>query len=117
MIVDNKISNLKRYQNLHEPNGKLVHENESNDIFWGRHSTQAILESDRPIHRIWCTSELRSSPKYFQLLKDSKSSGVLGEEVSWSRLGQLTNGAVHQGIVIQIAAADTLDLPWLMEGC
>ena len=89
----------------------------SEDFIWGRHSTEAALLGGRPIHRIWCTSDLRSSPKFFQLLKDSKASGVLVEEVSWSRLGQLTNGAVHQGIVLQIAASKTLDLKNLIDAC
>ncbi len=91
--------------------------NVSEDLIWGRHSTEAALLSERAIHRIWCTSEMRSSPKFFQLLKDSKASGVLVEEVSWSRLGQLTKGAVHQGIVLQIAASKTLDLKDLIEAC
>tara|TARA_B100000965_G_scaffold130057_1_gene108459 strand:+ start:112 stop:1290 length:1179 start_codon:yes stop_codon:yes gene_type:complete len=89
----------------------------SDDLIWGRHSTEAALLSGRAIHRIWCTSELKSSPKFFQLLKDSKTSGVLVEEVSWSRLGQITNGAVHQGIVLQIAASKTLDLMNLIDAC
>jgi 23S rRNA (guanosine2251-2'-O)-methyltransferase len=89
----------------------------SDDLVWGRHSTEAALLGGRAIHRIWCTPELRSTPKFFQLLKDSKSSGVLVEEVSWSRLGQLTNGAVHQGIVLQIAASKTLDLKNLIDAC
>ncbi|WP_413677769.1 23S rRNA (guanosine(2251)-2'-O)-methyltransferase RlmB [Prochlorococcus sp. MIT 0916] len=89
----------------------------SDDLIWGRHSTEAALLGGRAIHRIWCTAELRSSSKFFQLLKDSKSSGVLVEEVSWSRLGQLTNGAVHQGIVLQIAASKTHDLKNLIDAC
>ena len=89
----------------------------SDELIWGRHSTEAALLAGRAIHRIWCTSELRSTPKFFQLLKDSKASGVLVEEVSWSRLGQLTNGAVHQGIVLQIAASKTHDLKNLIEAC
>ncbi|WP_036907435.1 23S rRNA (guanosine(2251)-2'-O)-methyltransferase RlmB [Prochlorococcus marinus] len=89
----------------------------SDDLIWGRHSTEAALMGGRAIHRIWCTSELRSTPKFFQLLKDQKASGVLVEEVSWSRLGQLTNGAVHQGIVLQIAASKTLDLMNLINAC
>ncbi len=89
----------------------------SDDLIWGRHSTEAALLGGRPIHRIWCTSELRSAPKFFQLLKDSKASGVLVEEVSWSRLGQLTNGAVHQGIVLQVAASKTHDLKNLIDAC
>lgn len=87
------------------------------DILWGRHTTQAALEARRPIHRIWCTSELRSASRFLQLLRDAKASGVLVEEVSWARLGQITCGAVHQGIALQIASAETLDLDSLIEGC
>jgi 23S rRNA (guanosine2251-2'-O)-methyltransferase len=87
------------------------------DLIWGRHATQAVLESRRPIHRVWCTPELRFSPRFLQLLRDAKASGVLVEEVSWARLGQISGGAVHQGIVLQPAAAETLDLPTLMDGC
>ncbi len=89
----------------------------STDLIWGRHPAQAALESGRPIHRVWCTPEMRFSPKFLQLLREAKSSGVLVEEVTWARLGQLTGGAVHQGIALQTAAAETLDLPSLIEGC
>lgn len=87
------------------------------DLIWGRHSAQAALESGRPIHRIWCTPEMRFRPVFLQLLREAKSTGVLVEEVTWARLGQISGGAVHQGIVLQPAAADTLDLPSLIEGC
>lgn len=87
------------------------------DLIWGRHATLAVLESGRPIHRVWCTPELRFSPRFLQLLRDAKASGVLVEEVSWARLGQISGGAVHQGIVLQPAAAETLDLPTLIDGC
>jgi 23S rRNA (guanosine2251-2'-O)-methyltransferase len=89
----------------------------SSDLIWGRHSSLAVLESGRPIHRIWCTSEMRFSPNFLQLLREAKSSGVLVEEVTWARLGQISGGAVHQGIVLQTAAAETLDLPSLIDGC
>lgn len=89
----------------------------ADDLIWGRHAAQAALESDRPIHRIWCTAEMRFQPRFMQLLREAKASGVLVEEVTWARLGQLTDGAVHQGIVLQAAAADTLDLGSLIDGC
>ena len=89
----------------------------ADDLLWGRHATQAALEAGRPIHRIWCTSEMRSAPKFMALLRDAKASGVLVEEVTWARLAQMTGGAVHQGIALQTASADTLDLPTLVEGC
>jgi 23S rRNA (guanosine2251-2'-O)-methyltransferase len=60
---------------------------------------------------------MRFTPNFLQLLRDAKSSGVLVEEVTWARLGQISGGAVHQGIVLQTAAAETLDLPTLIDGC
>jgi len=87
------------------------------DLIWGRHAAQAALESGRPIHRVWCTPEMRFSPRFLQLLREAKASGALVEEVTWARLGQISGGAVHQGIVMQPAAAETLDLDSLIEGC
>jgi len=87
------------------------------DLVWGRHSSLAVLEGGRPVHRIWCTPEMRFSPRFLQLLREAKASGVLVEEVTWARLGQISGGAVHQGIVLQPAAAETLDLTSLIEGC
>ena len=89
----------------------------ADDMIWGRHPALAALESGRPIHRIWCTAEMRFTPKFLQLLREAKSAGVLVEEVTWARLGQLTGGAVHQGITLQAAAAETLDLDSLISGC
>jgi len=87
------------------------------DLVWGRHSSLAVLEGGRPVHRVWCTPEMRFSPRFLQLLREAKASGVLVEEVTWARLGQISGGAVHQGIVLQPAAAETLDLTSLIEGC
>ena len=104
--------NFEKYDYSHNDNSQI-----SNDLIWGKHSSLAVFENRNPIHRIWCTSELRSSSKFFQYIKDSKSSGVLVEEVSWARLAQITRGAVHQGIVIQKAASETLDLKKLIKAC
>ncbi|ABM72238.1 RNA methyltransferase TrmH, group 3 [Prochlorococcus marinus str. MIT 9515] len=84
------------------------------DWIWGKHSVFATLNTERPINRIWCTSEIFSSEKFFLLLKDLKSKGVLVEEVSWSRLSQLTSGAVHQGVALQLATSQTLSLDKLI---
>ncbi|QEY31491.1 23S rRNA (guanosine(2251)-2'-O)-methyltransferase RlmB [Synechococcus sp. RSCCF101] len=108
-------------RNLPAPTGEAerfsAEATRADDILWGRHAVQAALESGRPIHRIWCTGDIRSSGRFLQLLRDAKSSGVLVEEVSWARLGQITSGAVHQGIALQTAAAECLDLPTLIEAC
>ena len=85
------------------------------DWIWGKHSVYEALNSDRAINRIWCTSEIFSSDKFYILLKDLKSKGVLIEEVSWNRLSQLTYGASHQGVALQLACSKTISLEQLID--
>ena len=80
------------------------------DWIWGKHSVYEAFVNERAINRIWCTSEIFSSEKFYILLKDLKSKGVLVEEVSWNRLSQLTCGASHQGVALQLACSKTLSL-------
>ena len=85
------------------------------DWIWGKHSVFEALNSERSINRIWCTSEIFSSEKFYILLKELKSKGVLIEEVSWNRLSQLTFGASHQGVVLQLASSKTISLEKLIN--
>ena len=103
-------SEIKIYKN----NNQFAETN-LEDFIWGKHSVLASLESGRPVNRIWCTSEIRSSEKFFTLLKESKNKGVLVEEVSWSRISQITRGAVHQGIALQVSYSRTLPLEKLIS--
>ena len=84
------------------------------DWIWGKHSVYETLNSERAINRIWCTSEIFSSEKFYILLKELKSKGVLIEEVSWNRLSQLTFGASHQGVALQLACSKTISLEKLI---
>ncbi len=85
------------------------------DWIWGKHSVFEALISERAINRIWCTSEIFSSEKFYLLLKDFKSKGVLIEEVSWNRISQLTYGAAHQGVALQLACSKTVSLNELID--
>ncbi len=85
------------------------------DWIWGKHSVYEALTKGRAINRIWCTSEILSSEKFYILLKQIKSNGVLIEEVSWNRLSQLTCGASHQGVVLQLACSKTISLKNLID--
>ena len=85
------------------------------DWIWGKHSVYEALISERSINRIWCTSEIFSSDKFYILLKELKLKGVLIEEVSWSRLSQLTFGATHQGVALQLAYSKTISLDKLID--
>ena len=85
------------------------------DWIWGKHSVYEALFNGRAINRIWCTSEIFSSEKFYILLKDLKSKEVLIEEVSWNRLSQLTFGASHQGVALQLACSKTIPLDKLID--
>ena len=49
------------------------------------------------------------------MLKELKAKGVLIEEVSWNRLSQLTYGASHQGVALQLACSKTISLEKLID--
>ena len=96
-------------------NRELSNNRNFDDWIWGKHSVFEALISERAINRIWCTSEIFSSEKFYILLKDLKFKGVLIEEVSWNRLSQLTFGASHQGIAMQLACSKTISLEKLID--
>ena len=93
---------------------EISNKNNFDDWIWGKHSVFETLKSERAINRIWCTTEIFSSEKFYILLKDLKSKGVLIEEVSWNRLSQLTFGASHQGVALQLACSKTISLDKLI---
>jgi len=113
---NNPNQNYKKFDQKikNDKSPKFFSEKNCEDLIWGKHSVLSVLEKERPINRIWCTSEIRSSEKFFQILKDVKSKGVLLEEVPWSRISQITFGAVHQGIALQISYSETVSLKELI---
>ena len=94
---------------------KITNKKNFDDWIWGKHSVYEALTSERAINRIWCTSDIFSSEKFYLLLKDLKLKGVLIEEVSWNRLSQLTFGGTHQGVALQLASSKTIDLNKLID--
>ena len=108
-------SNIKISSKAHNLNNNHPNKRNYDDWIWGKHSVFEALNNERAINRIWCTSEIFSSEKFYLLLKDLKSKGVLIEEVSWSRLSQLTFGASHQGVALQLACSKTISLQELIH--
>ena len=121
---NNTFSSLKRRNPKFKPNTEFFIKNPDiqqefnnknfDDWIWGKHSVYEALISERAINRIWCTSDIFSSDKFYILLKELKSKGVLIEEVSWSRLSQLTYGASHQGVALQLACSKTISIDQLI---
>ena len=108
-------SNIKASNKAHDNYQELSNKKNFDDWVWGKHSVYEALTTDRAINRIWCTSEIFSSEKFYILLKNFKSKGVLIDEVSWNRLSQLTFGASHQGIALQLASSKTISLEKLID--
>jgi len=108
-------SNTEFSNKKHDIHQEFNSKKNFDDWIWGKHSVFEALSSERAINRIWCTSEIFSSDKFYILLKNLKSKGVLIEEVSWNRLSQLTYGASHQGVVLQLASAKTIPLEQLID--
>ena len=122
----NSFSSFKRRKPIFKSNTEFPNKNPDNhqefsskknfdDWIWGKHSVHEALSTERAINRIWCTSEIFSSDKFYILLEDLKSKGVLIEEVSWNRLSQLTYGASHQGVALQLACSKTISLEQLID--
>ena len=108
-------SNMQFYSKSPNINSEIRNKKNFDDWIWGKHSVFEALNSERAINRIWCTSEIFSSEKFYILLKEFKSKGVLIEEVSWNRLSQLTFGASHQGVALQLAHSKTISLENLIN--
>ncbi|MBD1912151.1 MULTISPECIES: 23S rRNA (guanosine(2251)-2'-O)-methyltransferase RlmB [unclassified Leptolyngbya] len=88
---------------------------ENPDLVYGRHTVQALLESERQINRIWLLPHLRYDHRFHSLLNQAKANGTVIDEVEARRLSQLTQGATHQGIAAQVAPYDYLELSVLIE--
>ena len=70
-------------------------------IGYGKICTFEVLISERAITRIWCTS-IFSSEKFYILLKGLKSKEFSLKKFL-EQFSQLTYGASHQGIALQLA--------------
>ena len=108
-------SKIKDSQNVTDSHQEIANRRNFDDWIWGKHSVFEALIGERAINRIWCTSEIFSSEKFYILLKELKSKGVLIEEVSWNRISQLTFGATHQGVALQLACSKTISLEELIN--
>ncbi len=108
-------SNTKFFNKQTDAINESINKKNFDDWIWGKHSVFETLIHERAINRIWCTTEIYSSEKFYLLLKELKSKGVLIEEVSWNRLSQLTLGASHQGVALQLACSKTISLEKLIE--
>jgi 23S rRNA (guanosine2251-2'-O)-methyltransferase len=80
------------------------------DLVYGRHPVSAVLQSDRALNRIWVLPHLRYDARFHSLIDQAKRNGATVDEVDSRRLDFLTHQGNHQGIAVQVAAAEYLEL-------
>ena len=85
------------------------------DLIYGRHTVLAALEGDRQLNRIWILPKYRYDPRFHTLLVQAKANGAVIDEVEPRRLDHLTNGANHQGVVVQVAPYTYAELGDLIQ--
>ncbi len=87
------------------------HETESNpDLIYGRHPVLQALENEQSLNRVWVTAKLRYDSRFHGLLQQAKANGAVIDEVEPQRLDQITNRANHQGIAVQTAPHEYMEL-------
>lgn len=114
-IEVNRSKNSK-YKSTSTASSNAVPEQKSEiDLTYGRHAVLAALKGDRQINRIWITDKLLGHGQFYPLVKEAKANGTIIDEVDSRRLGQLTQGANHQGIAAQIAPYSYWELSSLIN--
>jgi len=95
--------------------GNDTNEESQLDILYGRHTVLSAIDSERSLNRVWVVQQLRYSGQFLEKLQEAKANGATIDEVSYSWLDRMTNGATHQGIAAQVAPYDYHELDTIIE--
>ncbi|NJN61193.1 MAG: 23S rRNA (guanosine(2251)-2'-O)-methyltransferase RlmB [Coleofasciculaceae cyanobacterium RL_1_1] len=90
-----------------DPSGDL-------DLIYGRHTVLSAIESERSLNKVWVVSQLRHTDKFHEKLNEAKANGATIDEVSYTWLDRMTDGATHQGVAAQVAPYDYEELDKLI---
>jgi 23S rRNA (guanosine2251-2'-O)-methyltransferase len=92
-----------------------ITEEEVTDYLYGKHSVLTAIENERQINKIWVLAKLRHHPSFLTPIAQAKANGTVIDEVDAQRLGYLSNGGNHQGIVAQVAPHDYIEIEELID--
>lgn len=88
---------------------------EERDLIYGRHTVLSALESDRRLHRVWISDQLRHAPRFHTLLSQAKQRGTVVDEASYKQLDRMADGGNHQGVIAQVAPYEYWHIDDLIE--
>jgi 23S rRNA (guanosine2251-2'-O)-methyltransferase len=86
----------------------------SGELVWGRHAVLAVLESDRPVNKVFVLRSLEKDSLFAQVRRLAKLKGATVQLTERGKLDQLTGGAAHQGLVASVATHAYTDLDELI---
>lgn len=84
------------------------------ELIWGRHAVTAALEEQRPLNKLYVADHLRH--ERLPVLGMAKAQGVPVQFVPKSRLDQMSEGGVHQGLVASISESQYAELDHILHG-
>jgi 23S rRNA (guanosine2251-2'-O)-methyltransferase len=84
------------------------------DLIYGRHTVLSAIDSERSLNKVWVVSQLRHTDKFHEKLNEAKANGATIDEVSYTWLDRMTDGATHQGVAAQVAPYDYEELDKLI---
>lgn len=84
------------------------------DLIYGLHPVLAVLKGERHINRVWITAKMRYDSRFHTLLNQAKANGTVIDEVDYRRLDQITDRGNHQGVAVQVAPYQYIELSELI---
>ena len=93
----------------------LIHVRRGHQLVAGRNPVLEALESDIPVTRVFVAGNLAANKKLSVLLAKASAQGAPIVEVPRSDLDLATEGAVHQGVAIEVPEFAYSDLEDLFE--
>src|SRR6476661_8274674 len=78
----------------------------SSEIVAGRNSVVEALRADVPVTTMYVAGRIDADDRVREALKTATARGIPVLETPWGELDRLTDGAVHQGLALQVPPYD-----------
>nr|WP_269205314.1 23S rRNA (guanosine(2251)-2'-O)-methyltransferase RlmB [Motilibacter aurantiacus] len=97
------------------PSGARRAGREGNELVAGRNSVVEALRASIPATALYVAERIESDDRVKEALKLSAELGIPLLEAPRSELDRLTDGAIHQGLALQVPPYDYADVPALVR--
>lgn len=88
---------------------------ETTEVVAGRNAVLEALRTDVPVTTLWIASRLEADDRTREILQIASGRGLNLLETTKPELDRLTDGAVHQGVAVQVPPYDYADVDDLLD--